>query len=196
MKPTDTTAFDPLPALFAASRDRPAELEATDWQGLDRLSRALLSIDGTVTRFLEAYHDEPMDVTCLEQARVEATDADRWLGLAAGTTVIRRRVCLRGGRTARARAWAESHIAAERLPARLQAAIAESPTGLGQALIEARIESRREGLWCGWQRRETLPFALPGLTGARVLARTYRLYLGGAPLMLITEWFPCNDAAE
>jgi hypothetical protein len=60
--------FHPFRGIFVAQDQRPGHLEDVDLTRLSPFERALLVIDGTVTRFLEAHTLEPIDVQDCGQA--------------------------------------------------------------------------------------------------------------------------------
>ena len=57
--------FDPLRDLAVAQFALPDELTPINMRTLSPFQRALLVIDGTVTKFIEAYKNEPIDVVRL-----------------------------------------------------------------------------------------------------------------------------------
>lgn len=182
--------FDPAATLFLAQAQRPAGLEAVSAPDLTPFQRALLVIDGTVTTFLEAWSLEPVAVRRLWQRPVPLAVANAWLDAPAGTPALERAVILAGARTGSLFAYAESLILPDRLPARVSRRLTEGMEGLGQILVAAGMDTRREGLWYGRERRTPLPAAVAAESDGDFLARTYRITAGGKPLMLITERFP------
>jgi chorismate-pyruvate lyase len=182
--------FDPVAGVFGAQSARPEGIRTVDARALTALQRALLVIDGTVTKFLEAWALEPVDVVRLEQEQLELATAEPWLELPAASPVIRRRVVLQGRRTAQFFAWADSLICAERLPLAMSAALAHDEGGLGRILLDSAVETRRECLWYGRERPAERPAAIARLWSGEFLMRTYRVIAAGRPIMLITERFP------
>src|SRR3990172_4462473 len=77
--------FDPLSDLFVAQFAKPPDLGIVNLRALTPFQRALLVIDGTVTKFIEAYTMEPVTVRIIshEQRRLSAENA--WLEAEAGT---------------------------------------------------------------------------------------------------------------
>lgn len=189
-RPMRDPPFDPLAGLFMAQDRRPAGLAPVDPAALSPLQRALLVIDGTVTRFLEAYALEPVSVVPVaQQAMVLATDHE-WLAAPAGTPVLRRSVLLSGARTGRCFAFAESTICTDRLPANLLDGLLRGGLSIGQVLLQPGVESRREGLWYGRERLDALPPEVAAVAGPEFLTRSYRVSAASRPLMVITERFP------
>jgi chorismate-pyruvate lyase len=182
--------FDPADGIFIAQENRPATLREVSVGSLSPFARALLIIDGTVTKYIEAYTNEPVTVHCLEQTSHELSDDHQWLDAQRGTPIIHRQSALVGERTGCLRAYAESLIAVERLSSRMQRSLDSAPGGLGKILFDSGIETRREGLWYGREQLNDLPALVAGLCNGNFLTRTYRVISAGAPLMMITERFP------
>lgn len=185
-----TDAFDPVTDQFVAQEERPAALRAISLRELTPYQRALLAIDGTVTRFVEAYCLEPVAVVRLAQAETSLAEADAWLDLPAGAPVVRRRVMLVGAGSGRFFAWADSIIAVARAGSGIRRRLEDESGGLGRILLDQAVETRRESLWFGREEPPEVPAAVAARWPGGFLTRTYRVLAGGAPLMVITERFP------
>lgn len=186
----EAQSFDPTADVFVAMHARPAALADVDPSILSPFQRALLTIDGTVTQFIEAYAMEPVLIRVLEQATVRAEDLARWLACEEDVEVLRRRSALAGARTQNLYAYAESLLLPSRLSADIRTALNREMGGLGKILLNASLESRREALWFGMETLRDLPGELGVGNSMSCLTRTYRIIAGGEPLMLITERFP------
>jgi chorismate-pyruvate lyase len=185
--------FDPTRAVFVATEHRPPGCRPIDISVLTPVQRALLVIDGTVTQFLEAYYLENVIVAVLAQHDDEAGAADaRWLDCAADDAVLRRSVRLLGESSGGLFAWAESVILPARLSAAMRRGLDTEPSGLGQIIIDSRLETRREALWFGEETPGTLPAELGLAPGTTFLSRSYRIIADRQPLMLICERFPLS----
>ena len=182
--------FDPLADLLAEQEARPADLAPVDPATLTPYQRALLVTDGTVTKFLEAYHLEPVVVELLGQETQSLAKPSVWLDAPAKSEVIARQVILRGQASGRLYAYAASRLVHDRLPAFVRAQLALDPHGIGHILLESRLETFREVLWSGQERLARPPAPLAHLAGRTFTSRTYRIFAGGQPLMLINETFP------
>ena len=186
--------FDPFADLLEASEARPAHLRPVDLRTLTPFQRALLVIDGTVTKFVEAYALEPIDVIRLKQEEQQLTQDHRWLEVPKGTPVIARQVLLHGYYSGIVYAYAVSLLVPSRLPDDLLARVAVEPGGLGRVLLGSQIENRREVLWYGGETLNDLPAEIRDWTGDTFVSRTYRIITQGKPAMLINEKFPTNLA--
>ena len=190
-KPKDTgfDDFDPLSHVFVALSARPAALEDVDSALLTPIERALLVIDGTVTRFLEAYFAEPIDIENIGETRETLRSHHKWLNLPAGEAVVSRRVLLRGRHSGRNYASAASLVVPERVKAAVRKEVGDISQGLGRLLLEGKTEQFRELLWYGKEPPSQLPGELRSLATEYSLSRTYRIIVHEEPTMLITEWF-------
>jgi chorismate-pyruvate lyase len=184
----ESPTFDPTRGVFTKTAQRPASLAPVDVASLAPVERALLVIDGTVTKFLEAYFLEPVSVERLAQAEDRATGFDaEWLDCDPGEPLLRRSVLLRGGTSSRVFAWADSLLLPARLSSSMRRALETEPGGLGRIIIDSKLETRRECLWFGWQQVDA---AQSSVAAGRYLVRSYRILSGGQPLMMVTERFP------
>jgi chorismate-pyruvate lyase len=183
-------AFDPTAGAFVAQAERPAALGPVDVAALTPYQRSLLVIDGTVTRFIEAYWLEPVRVRRIAQDELRLPAGEPWLGLAAGETAIRRRVLLVGEHSGRFFAWADTLIAAARISPAVRRGLERDDGGLGRILIDTAAETRREGLWFGREAPADRPAEVAALWSGAFLARSYRVVAAGQALMQITERFP------
>ena len=182
--------FDPFADLMVMQEAKPRHWQAVDLRMLTPFQRALLSMDGTVTKFIEAYALEPIRIIRLRQEEKMLMADHPWLSATTGTTVIARQVLLRGKYSATIYAYAVSLLIANRLPADVVRGLDVEPAGLGRILLNSQLENRREVLWYGREQMADLPEAISVLTGHDFLSRTYRIIVGGQPMMLISEKFP------
>lgn len=176
---------------FAAPGAATAEpAERIDWSTLPPFLRVLLVTDGTVTKNLEAFFWEPIDVDLLLHAQ-QSSDRDyAEVGVTRNSPIIRRRIVLRGRITGSAYAFAETIIANEALPADMQSTLVDRKVGIGELLRQRRAETFREivsverttaGQWAAYLGVET---------SEPVATRTYTIALGGRPCVSIVEVFP------
>lgn len=161
-----------------------------DPRALSAFQRVLLATDGTLTDILEAYLAESMRVVKLHQ-EAEVTRAEvAELDLPAGTTVVRRRILLRGKWSHKNYLFAESILVPERLNDHLRTGVFSTHKPLGQLMIEAALETRREILGCHLEPAADLGRYFHIAKSAPLISRTYRVFAEGKAIMLITEKFP------
>ncbi|HEX2368786.1 MAG TPA: chorismate pyruvate-lyase family protein [Acidimicrobiia bacterium] len=180
--------FDPAAEVFVAQFARPETLQPVNFRALSPFYRSLLVIDGTVTKFIEAFTMEPVVVERLSQEEFVLPADHEWLEAPAGTRVIAREVLLRGTLRGVVFAHAASLLVTERLPSSVQDELATHPGGLGRIMNDAGLETRRDILWYGRERNAVPPEGLGGR--GEFIARTYRVVHDGRPFMLINEKFP------
>ncbi len=166
-----------------------------DWDGFDvrslpALQRVLLTSDGTLTDALEAAFLEPMTLLKIGTETSAAASGVPELDLAAGAPVMLRKILLRGGRTGATYLYAESRIVLDRLPPEFRERLTGSDVPLGRLWAEHRLETRKEILRVWRRPAAELSVHFGGAEQASLLVRSYRVFSGGRPIMLITEYFP------
>ena len=185
--------------LFVAQFAKPLDLEEINLSQLTPFQRALLVIDGTVTRFIEAYTFSPIEVVLLHQETQTLPADHAWLEVKKGTEVIVRQVTLQTERMDDQQpivhAYATTIIVVDRIPQTIREGLTLKGQGLGQLLQRSGLETRRDLLWWGLKRSKNLPEVLLHLEGKPFLSRTYRIVADGQPIMLINEQFPFDRYA-
>ena len=161
-----------------------------DPKALSPFQRILLTTDGTVTEILEAQMFESMKVVKLYEELIPANKDIPYLEIDEGTEVIARKILLRGKCSHKNYIYAESVLVPGRLSDDMREALLTTRKPIGLLILESRTESFREILSC---KREPMGevaqyYDLP--EDAPLISRTYRIFAGGQPIMLITEKFP------
>jgi len=187
-----TTSFDPLTRRFVAQFARPAELGPVNLRALSPFQRALLVIDGTVTRFIEVYTLEPTTTVRIDQVRFHITEDHPWLDVKEGAEVGLRRVFIKGQHSGRLYVYAIASVALDRIPPEVRRRLEVQGESLGKVLNENRMETRREILWYGKEQVADLPEAVAELSDGAFFSRAYRIIHNGEPIALINEKFPAR----
>jgi len=164
---------------------------ATLLETLPPFLRALLVTDGTVTKILEAYFWEPVNVSTQRQEFVVAEQSIPWIAVVAGDRVLVRDAHLRGADSGTLYATAFSIIRIEHIPIAFRQRLIDREIGIGVLIRDSGLESYREVMEVdmapGTRDRGAMPV---DLGGDDVLSRTYRIIIGREPVILITEGFP------
>ena len=185
--------------LFVAQFAKPLDLEEINLSQLTPFQRALLVIDGTVTRFIEAHTFSPVEVVLLHQETQILPTDHVWLDTEKGTEIVARQVILQTGQKDDQQpivhVYATSIVVLDRIPQTVREGLTLKDQGLGQLLQRSGLESRRDLLWWGLKRPTDLPQALVHLEGKPLLSRTYRIVTDGQPIMLINEQSPLDGYA-
>lgn len=187
------SCFDPTDGLFVAQFERPNELDPVDFATLSPMQRALMVIDGTVTKFLEAYTMEAIDVTTLGQSAQTLKESQDWLEAEAGGDVLARHVTLTGADSHKLYAYAVSLTNGAAIPRDIRAAMEIQGGSVGRILLGSRVEQRREVLWYGRESPNGLPDEVRGVYDGDLLTRAYRIITGGRPVIMIIEKFPLRE---
>jgi chorismate-pyruvate lyase len=186
---------EPAYAVFRSRGFSPDwEIEGRDCDNLPMAAlppflRTLLVTDGTVTKSLEAFYWEPIEVATVSQAVVQAEDDIGWLDVGKGEEVIGRRVILRGRTSGVLYTRAHSIIRPRLIPETLRARLMAGSLGIGELIRDCGLETYRELLEIG------VGGPVPGMTDTEAapgvhIHRTYRIVVGGEPAILVTEYFP------
>jgi chorismate-pyruvate lyase len=176
--------------LFVAQETKPSSVESLELDSLSAFQRTLLVIDGTVTKFIEAYLNEPIVIVRLGQKRQPLGEGSPWLEARKEAPVIVRQVLLQGAESHTPYAYAVSKILLDRLPTGIKAGLEIDGGGLGRLLLASQLENRRQMLWYGMERPAQLPEPLAHLAGEPFISRAYSVISGGKPIMVINEKFP------
>jgi len=183
-----------MKALFVAQDAKPEKLKEINLARLTPFQRGLLVMDGTVTRFIEAYTLSAIKVELLQQTKQTSSTEHPWLQLPAGEEIISRQVVLQTPSPDKPsptiHTYATSLIVPTRLPQSLLDGLTTDKQGLGGLLRGSGLETRREMLWCGIEILTNLPSAVAHLEGETFISRAYRVFANQEPLMLINEKFP------
>jgi len=182
--------FRPIDELFVAQFARPAQLSEPNLRALTPFQRALLVIDGTVTRFIEAFTMEPIEIVKLGQEKYSLAADNEWLDSLRGDPVVARTVLLQGMYSHRVHAFAASLITLDRVSDDLRSQLDAAGGSVGRILLSNRLETRREILWYGREHVDDLDSGVLQRTGTEFITRTYRIIYLGEPIMLINEKFP------
>lgn len=167
-----------------ASEDR-LELSA-----LAPVQRILLSTDGTLTKILEAYLSEEIQMVKLSERSSLTVQDMPLLELKRGSEVIERKILLQGKVSAQNVLYAESLLVLERLDERFRDELLESEVPLGKLMLAHRMETFRELITSGRELPNGLCAFFKISHKDTLLSRTYRLFHHGKPVMIITEKFP------
>ena len=161
-------------------------------QQLPAILRTLLVTDGTVTKLLEAYFWEPIEVVTHSLTSTTLPTPLPWLGACADERVLLRDVQLRGVSSGRNFASAFSVVRLQVFDdARVKALVA-GEIGLGVLIRDSGLESYRELLELNAQKSSAKSHAVDDLTDIDV-QRTYRIIANGSPAIVISETFPCGN---
>jgi chorismate-pyruvate lyase len=181
--------FDPRTGFHAAGSSSVAS-DALDLSTLPPFLRALLVTDGTVTKNIEAYFWEPIEVEVLAHEYVTSERYYADVEVAPGDPILRRCVILRGKLTRSAYAFAESILASNLVSRDMRRMLIEGRKGIGELLRQGKKETYRElSTVC---RAEAGEWAIHlGVEkDASVLIRDYTIRLDGRAAMQIEEIFP------
>jgi chorismate-pyruvate lyase len=161
-----------------------------DFPALSPILRVLLVTDGTVTKTLEAYFGEAIEVDVIEHAERTSEAAYPQINVAAGDHILHRYVRLIGKTTRKVYAVAESVAVLEHISQQIRRKLLEEHKGIGELLREGRLETYRELLTANLTAAGQWAADLHVAPADNVVTRDYRIYQGGRAVLLIREVFP------
>jgi chorismate-pyruvate lyase len=157
---------------------------------LSLFQQILLTTDGTLTKLLELYADETIQVVKLGEATQWLTRSIEPLHLNSGDLAVDRQILLQGSRSRRNWLYAQTWVVPQRLPSAFQVELMTTQAPIGKLWLQHKIETFKEII-------TTYRLAANGLAAyfqiapeASLLCRTYRVLSNQKPVMLITERFP------
>jgi chorismate-pyruvate lyase len=163
---------------------------SADFPSLSPILRVLLVTDGTVTRTLEAYFGEAIDVDVLEHAERASESPYPQIDIAVGDRILHRYVRLVGRSTRKVYAVAESVAVLEHISQQMRRQLIQEHKGIGELLREGRLETYRELLTATLTAASRWAEHLHVAATEGVVTRDYRIYQGGRAVLLIREIFP------
>ncbi len=157
---------------------------------LSPVHKILLTIDGSVTRILEALRGEEIKVDTEKQEMMPASaQVAKDLGIAKGSDVNYRIVNLRDSKGVLVRAI--SHAPISRLGKKIREDIMRKDAPIGKILSSHNMEVRREIMDFGIIRSNGHLSRVFGIAvDSPLLTRRYRIIHKGKPLIFIQEIFP------
>jgi len=159
--------------------------------------RTLLVTDGTVTKSLEAWFWENVNIKAINNfSEVLKTEIPN-LEVKQGDKVLHREVLLKGENSNQVYAFARSTVSLKHLPDEIGMALEKGEIGIGELLREKGIETYRDifeinyflasrkndTLFSQWQNKAS---------NTEVLSRSYRIRVNGSPAIIVTEYFPVD----
>lgn len=161
-----------------------------DLATLSIFQQLLLITDGTLTKILEVYIREPLQVVKLEETILDSPKAIPALEVQPGEELIERKILLQGEHSQKNWLYAESLIVPRRLEPIFYDRLVTSREPIGKLWLEHRAETFKEVITSS---REPAAEVAPHfhLTPTdSLLYRTFRVSSNHQPIMLITEKFP------
>jgi len=183
-------SFDPLKKIQTAESAMPKELSKLNFRTLTPFQRALMVTDGTVTKFIEAYTLDPVEIIRLNQKLYFLEEYHPWLEAGKGTEVMFREVMIRGIYSHTLYVHGVSYIVPDRLQDDMRRRLEVQGEGIGRILNDAQMETRREVLWFGRERAADLPREISRMSDGEFVSRAYRIITDGKPIVMINERFP------
>jgi chorismate-pyruvate lyase len=181
-KPNDYVSRPDLEASLKKSHIDPAKLSV--------FQRIILTTDGTLTEILGAYLSEKITLVKLSETIEPITQDISLLDISGGQEVIERKILLQGKISRNNWVYAESILIPDRLDENLKNELLVSQESMGRLWLEHRLETFKEIVDSAREPAEDLADYFKIERSDKLLSRTYRVFSGRRPIILITEKFP------
>ncbi len=154
--------------------------------------RTLLVTDGTVTKSLEAWFWENVQIQAVSN-RLEIIEGEiLGLEVEAGDKVLQREVKLKGLKSNTVYACARSTVSLKHLPQEIGLALEKGEIGIGELLREKGVETYRDIFNINYLQKLPENDPLISSLHPEVLSRSYRIRVNGHPAIIVTEFFPVS----
>ena len=150
-----------------------------DIASLPPFLRTLLVMDGTVTKALESWFWEPVNIVPLSNQQQDNSQN------------LQREVLLRGEKSSNIFACARSQVSLESLPNDMAKALSEGTMGIGEILREKGLETYRELFNINYLKGISKDDSLLGnLAETDIVSRSYKIWVNQKSAITVTEYFP------
>lgn len=163
---------------------------ALDFSQLPPFLRVLLVTDGVVTRTLEAYFGEPIDIVVLSHLELRSERCHPEIAVNVGDPIVSRRVLLRGRSTQHVYVLASSIVVMDLIPPEVRQRLTEDKKGIGELLSASRLETYREIISIRKYNEKECAGYFGVATRGCAVGRTYKIYLDKRAVILIEEVLP------
>ncbi|MCP4108045.1 MAG: DUF98 domain-containing protein [Desulfobacteraceae bacterium] len=177
--------YDPVP--YIREKYRQVTLEPDK---LGRFQKIIMITDGTLTKILEAYLNEELNVVKLAENTVPSARIILPLKINAGRNIIERKILLQGKTSRKNWLYAESFIVPDRLDDKFKEKLLVTGEPIGKLWLEYRMEIFKEIISSARETAGDLSEYFEIEAEDMLLCRTYRVFSGRKPIMMITEKFP------
>lgn len=154
--------------------------------------RTLMVTDGTVTKALEAWFWERINVEGLSNNLEYLESEVEGLTLNKGDHVLKREVFLRGEESKRIYAFARSIVSLKHLGNEISQLLINGEIGIGELLREKDVETYRDIFKIDYLSSIKNDDSPLSIFPRKVISRSYRIRVNGIPSILVNEYFPID----
>ncbi len=181
-----SNGYTPNPIIISDSGDE------YDLSKLPAFLRTLLVMDGTVTKALEAWFWEPVEVISLQNKQTDLTMPAEELEAQQGDQILQREVKLQGVNTGQIFACARSTVALEQLPTEIAQALKTGQIGIGELFREKGLETYRDIFNINHYQSAPEKDELLSHLNNELVSRSYRIWVNGSSSIIVNEFFPVS----
>ncbi len=154
--------------------------------------RTLLVTDGTVTKSLEAWFWETINVESLSNELETVENEINGLDVSIGDQVLKREVNLKGKDTNNIYAYAKSIVSLKHVSDVIANSLKNGEIGIGEILREKDVETYRDIFDINYlsdieSQTQNIP-----LHNGNIISRSYRIRVNGVPSIIVNEFFPIS----
>ena len=186
----ETKIHKPNEYAFRADLEESLKKSHIDPAKLSVFQRIILTTDGTLTEILEAYLSEKIKLVKLAETIEPVAQNISLLDINCGQEVLQRKILLQGKISRNNWVYAESILVPDRLDEKLKNGLLVSQEPMGRLWLEHRLETFKEIVDSAREPAEDLADYFKIKRSDKLLSRTYRVFSGRSPIILITEKFP------
>jgi chorismate-pyruvate lyase len=161
-----------------------------DPTGLSSFQKILLIADGTLTKILETYINEVIQVVKISEKILSIKRDIAPLEICAGTEVMKRNILLQGSTSHHNWLYAESTIVLDRIGEQFREQLINSHIPIGKLWLEHKTELFKEVITSAREPANDLSDYFNIQREDKLIYRTYRVFSKHQPIMMITEKFP------
>ena len=177
---------------YTIEADFPRRLRngSIEFADLSIMQRVLLMTDGTLTKMLEVYAQEHLQVVKLREVEHPLADDIPAMWVRAGEAAIHRTILLSGQNTQRNWLYAESIILPDRLDLQFRYRLLSTRVPIGRLWSEHKLETFKETIRFCREEAGEIADHFDIAPQDTLLSRTYLVNTNYRPTMMITEKFP------
>ncbi len=154
--------------------------------------RTLLVMDGTVTKSLEAWFWEPVNIIAKYNDKVTLNEVVAGLEACIGDTVLHREVSLCGETSKTIFATAKSIVSLQELPDDIGKSLIKGDIGIGELLRDKELETYRDIFDINYYPENSSHKENFDELEGDIVSRSYRIWVNGKPAIIVSEFFPIS----
>jgi chorismate-pyruvate lyase len=149
-------------------------------------------MDGTVTKSLEAWFWEPVNIVAKHNDKIVLNEVVSGLEARIGDNVLHRQVSLCGEKSKTIFATAESIVSLQDLPEDIEHSLIKGDIGIGELLRDKELETYRDIFDINFYPQDLSHNETFDELEGDIVSRSYRIWVNGKPAIIVSEFFPVD----